>query len=309
MRFRIARFTLIEMLAVIVIIALLIAMLLPAFSRGKRSAYTAECANNLHQLHMTSTELASLAAFQDGTPFSVDEWASHVQKSLNSGSGILTCPEGGAGMTMSSSYSIAVDKRRRDPIVIFRTIPLGPGPRARIRTSLPDGFVLEIEDLTDWDYNDLVLEVRFAPGTVRIKPVSSSAGFHFHLVDSSLNVVAWDLKRRIAEVIELPNHGSNYAMNSGLDEMLVANRSPNRVLLIDYEKTLVEAEGPEADNWADYLEADGSSRIARHLGHTINAVFLDGSVRRHAAHELDPAIHGNLETYWKARKDEDDDDE
>ena len=53
-----AGFTLIELLVVISIVALLIALLLPAIKRAKENALRIMCASQLHQLHIGSTAFA-----------------------------------------------------------------------------------------------------------------------------------------------------------------------------------------------------------------------------------------------------------
>ena len=52
-------FTLVELLVVVAVIALLVALLMPAMARAKESARTASCLNNLHQLSLADAAYSS----------------------------------------------------------------------------------------------------------------------------------------------------------------------------------------------------------------------------------------------------------
>ena len=90
-------FTLVELLVVIGIIALLIAILMPALNKARQQALTIKCASNLHNMGIAMTmytqsqgHYPGCLSFEGNMPFAV--WPTRLRAFMNNEHGVFHCP-------------------------------------------------------------------------------------------------------------------------------------------------------------------------------------------------------------------------
>jgi prepilin-type N-terminal cleavage/methylation domain-containing protein len=136
-----AAFTLPELLVVVGIIAVLVALLVPAFAKIRRQARAAQCLSKLHQLAVGFQQYAMANNGRLPDPLAADvSWESALTPYLSGGEGAFTCPE---DRELADSLGSSYDWRDTgDPATTL-------AGRSFADTRIPNP-VLAFDSLPDW---------------------------------------------------------------------------------------------------------------------------------------------------------------
>jgi prepilin-type N-terminal cleavage/methylation domain-containing protein len=323
-------FTIIELMIVVGIIALLVALLLPALQTSRAEARAAQCAANLHGwinaysmvAHSPRKANQTMGAF--GWQTTLGEYIDGVELST-----VLTCPEHNFEQPQQQGYQL-VDlvlqtysgstylydmplkeeqwtvKIDASSDAVKRAIPNPDVTAAEIAALGPNQYYFFFEDIRpsggDQDYRDVVLKItEQSTGGVFVEYIEDTAGYVFNLATKDGTII-WANMTAGGTSVPGGTNGTfevafgSYGMNSLVNEFSKVDR--NRILLLDYGQSVANIVSATPDDWTTWNTLEGYPSFFRHKNRSVNALFTHGAVIRSTRQEIDPDVPGNIDQKW-----------
>jgi len=292
-----AAFAMVELMVAIAIIAILIGLLLTGAQRMREAAMRTQCINNLRQIGQAYLQFVDKSG--DARSFKGDStWINNLKPFLQNRGEIFFCPS-----VDSRSYAMIDDVPKAfirvkqgnstSFLIPFAKDSLRMRVSSRFPPTVPGSYVVEIEDWTDTDWNDLVMLIEpSADGsTFTITARFKESGNSFDLLGPDQATVVSNFHPGNSAVGTVPGNTAitNYAATS--QAAFLASGDADKILCVEYSKVIANVfSNAPPDYWP-------STAAPRHRG-ILNLLYRNGSVQSFTADDIDPRVSSSYRRFW-----------